>query len=160
MKADTSRQRSTTQNKCFLISISAVTLKLMVKITSILGRYFLTFRSLYSKLEFVYQCISPVVLRSRRENAHLLVNPIPKVTIVLIWKTPACLKCGKTSNGAVKNFVTKTLESGQRTLHVLIRIWSHRTSASVCFFGNDKSSHSRIRISLDLMSVYYEWASD
>ena len=39
MKADTSRQRSTTQNKCFLISISAVTLKLMVKITSIFGSY-------------------------------------------------------------------------------------------------------------------------
>ena len=45
-------------------------------------------------------------------------------------------------------------------MHVLIRIWSHRTSASVCFFGNDRSSHSRIRISLDPMSVYYEWTSD
>ena len=43
---------------------------------------------------------------------------------------------------------------------VLIRIWSHRTSTRVCFFGNDRSSHSRIWTSLDPMSVYYEWASD
>ena len=38
-KADTPRQRSRTQNICFLISISAVILKLMVKITSIFGPY-------------------------------------------------------------------------------------------------------------------------
>ena len=36
---DTPRLRSTMQNICFLISISAVTLKLMVKITSIFGSY-------------------------------------------------------------------------------------------------------------------------
>ena len=36
-KADTPCLRSTMQNICFLISISAVTLKLMVKITSIFG---------------------------------------------------------------------------------------------------------------------------
>ena len=34
-KADTPRQQSRMQNICFLISISAVILKLMVKITSI-----------------------------------------------------------------------------------------------------------------------------
>ena len=38
-KADTPRLRSTMQNICFLVSISAVTLKLMVKITSIFGSY-------------------------------------------------------------------------------------------------------------------------
>ena len=38
-KADTPCLRSTMQNICFLISISAVTLKLMVKITSIFGSY-------------------------------------------------------------------------------------------------------------------------
>ena len=65
--------------------------------------YFLTFRSLSSKLEFVDLFISPVILRSRREFAHLLVNPIPKLTIELILKTPACLKFGKTSNRAAKN---------------------------------------------------------
>ena len=55
------------------------------------------------------------MLRSRRANTHLLVrfntwtsqkllnwNPIPKLTIVLIWKTPACLKFDKTSNRAVE----------------------------------------------------------
>ena len=55
-------------------------------------------------------CIS-AVLRSRRANVHLLVkfnawtsqrvlnwNPVPKITITLIWKTPVCLKFGKISN--------------------------------------------------------------
>ena len=62
-------------------------------------------------------CIS-FVLRSRRANSHLLVrfntwtsqrllnwNPIPKLSIVLIWKTLACLKFGKTSNLAVKKLL-------------------------------------------------------
>ena len=49
------------------------------------------------------------IQRSRRENAHLLVNPILKLTIVLIWKTPACLKFGKTSNRAVKNLPQRKL---------------------------------------------------
>ena len=70
--------------------------------------YFLTFRPFSSKPEFVYS-VSPVILRSRRENAHLLVNPIPKLTIVLIWKTPPCLKFGKTSNRAVKNLPQRKL---------------------------------------------------
>ena len=39
LQSDTPRQRSRTQNTCFLISISAVILKLMVKITSIFGPY-------------------------------------------------------------------------------------------------------------------------
>ena len=39
LQSDTPRQRSNTQNTCFLISISAVILKLMVKITSIFGPY-------------------------------------------------------------------------------------------------------------------------
>ena len=58
--------RSTTQNICFLISISAVTLKLisngqkhihfglMQVLKNSMTWYFLTFRSLSSKLEFVY----------------------------------------------------------------------------------------------------------
>ena len=70
--------------------------------------YFLTFRPLPSKLESVYS-VSPVILRSRRENAHLLVNPIPKLTIVLILKTPACLKFGKTSNRAIKKLPQRKL---------------------------------------------------
>ena len=113
-KADTPRLRSTMQNICFLISISAVTLKLisngqnhihfwlMQVLKNSMTWYFVTFRLLSSKLEYVYSAF-PVMLRSRRENAHLLVNPIPKLTIVLIWKTPPCLKFGKTSNRDVKN---------------------------------------------------------
>ena len=66
-------------------------------------------------------CISPV-LRGPRANAHLLVkfnawmsrrllnwNPIPKLTIILIWKTPACLKFVKTCNGAVENLPQRKL---------------------------------------------------
>ena len=62
------------------------------------------------------------MLRSRRANAHLFVrfntwtskrllnwNPIPKLTIVLIWKTPASLKFGNTSNRAVENLLQRKL---------------------------------------------------
>ena len=70
--------------------------------------YFLTFRPLSRKLEFVYS-VSPVILRSRRENVHLLVNQIPSLTIVLIWKPPPCLKFGKTSNRAVKKLPQRKL---------------------------------------------------
>ena len=120
-KADTPRLRSTMQNICFLISISAVTLKLMVKITSIFGSYrFLRIAwhdiFLLSDLSDhfpaswnLYTMYPAVILRSRRENAHLLVNPIPKVTMVLIWNTPPCLKFGKTSNRDVKNLPQRKL---------------------------------------------------
>ena len=87
----------------------------MVKITSIFGSYrFLRIAwhdiVLLSDLSDhfpaswnLYTMYPAVILRSRRENAHLLVNPIPKLTMVLIWKTPPCLKFGKTSNRDVKN---------------------------------------------------------
>ena len=39
-------------------------------------------------------------------------------------------------------------------------IWCHRTSASACFFGNDRSSRSRVRTRLITKCVSYEWASD
>ena len=104
------RLQRRTQNICFVISISAVILKRMVKITSIFGSYrFLriAWHDIFSLSHHLLEagiCISSV-LRSRRANAHLLVrfntwtsqrllnwNPIPKLTIELIWKTPACLK--------------------------------------------------------------------
>ena len=82
---------------------------------------FLTFTSPSSKLEFVYPpCCG--VEEQIPWNTHLLVrfntwtsqrplnwNPIPNLTIVLIWKTPACLKFGKTSNGAVENLLQRKL---------------------------------------------------
>ena len=56
------RLQSRTQNICFVISISAIILKLIVKITYIFGSFFknsmawhfVTFTSPSSKLEFVY----------------------------------------------------------------------------------------------------------
>ena len=87
----------------------------MVKITSIFGSYrfsknsiawhFLTFRSLSSQLEFVYPPWSWGVEEQMLIFSSGWVkdswNPVPKLAIVLIWKTPAYLKFGKTSNCAV-----------------------------------------------------------
>ena len=152
-KADKPRLRSSTQNIYSVISISAVILKLIndqnhihFRLIQVLKNgtalHLVTFRSLSSKPEFSINIISPVILRrSRRANAHLLLsgltpgrvkgssNPIPKLTTVLIWKTPPCLKFGKTSNRTVENLP-------QRKLWV----WAandarSRTSASACFFG-------------------------
>ena len=109
--------------------------------------------------------ISPVIFRSQKSNLLIFLssltlgrvkgswNPIPKLTIVLIWKTPTCLKFGKTSNLWV------WAANAERALSQR-RIWSHRTSESACFFGNDRSSHSRVWTRLITKSVYYEWASD
>ena len=85
-------------------------------------------------------------------------NAIPKLTIVLVWKTPACLKFGETSNRAVENLPQRKLWAAHDAREELI--WSHRTSASAYFFGNDTSSPSRVRTWLITKSVYYEWASD
>ena len=47
--------------------------------------------------------------RSRKQKRKNYSCPIPKLTIVLIWKTPACLKFGKTSNCAVENLLQRKL---------------------------------------------------
>ena len=133
----------------------------------------------FSHFQITFQqagiCISPVIFRSQKSNLLIFLssltpgrvkgswNPIPKLTIVLTWKTPTCLKFGKTSNRAVENFHKENSESEHRTPNDASsqrRIWSHRTSESACFFGNDRSSHSLVRTRLITKSVYYEWASD
>ena len=75
--------------------------------------HFLTFRSLSSKLEFLYL---PWSFGVRRVIAHFLVmfnawtsQRLLKLTIVLIWKTPTCLKFGKTSNRAGENLPQRKL---------------------------------------------------
>ena len=84
-KADKPRLRSSTQNICSVISISAVVLKLMIKITSIFVSYrFLRMAWHYTFCHFQItfqqagiQYISPVILRrSRRANAHLHVSSL------------------------------------------------------------------------------------
>ena len=127
------RLQRRTQNICFVISISALIfsiLKGMVKITSIFGSYrFLRIAwhdifSLSHHLLASWNLYIPRVAESK-SNTHLLVrlntwtsqrllnwNPIPKLTIVLIWKTPACLKFGKTSNRAVENLLQRKLWVG------------------------------------------------
>ena len=80
--------------------------------------HFLTFTSPSSKLEFVYPPCCGVeeqmLIFSSRFNTWtsqrlLNWNPIPKLTIILIWKTPACLKFGKTPNRAVENLPQRKL---------------------------------------------------
>ena len=116
-KADTPRVRSTMQNmfsyldfRCYFEANAQnhIHFWLIQVLKNSMTWYFLTFRPLSSKLEFVYS-VSLVILRSRRENAHLLINTILKLTIVLIWKTPPCLKFGKTSNRAVKKLPQRKL---------------------------------------------------
>ena len=149
------RLQSRTQHIFFVISISAVILKLMVKITSIFGSYrFLRIAwhdifSLSHHLVASWNLYIPRTLRSRRANAHLLVkfnawtsqrlliwNPIPKLTIVLVWKTPACLKYVKTSNRAKKNL---SLSSERCTLFV---VFTFELSLSQCSLVKSSAVHS------------------
>ena len=134
-----------------------------------MARDFLAFRSLSSKLEFVYPQWSCGVeeqmlifsLRLTPGRVKGSLNPIPKLAIVLIWKTPSCLKFGKTSNSAVQNLP-------QRKLWVWAandacskpRFWCHRTLASACSFGNDRifalSSSDPITFKVRILRVS-EW---
>ena len=80
---------------------------------------------------------------------------------MLIWKTPPCLKFSKTSNRTGENLPQRKLWVWAASdAHSRQRFWYHRTLASACFFGNDRSSHSRVPTRLITKSVYYEWASD
>ena len=103
------------------------------KITSLFGSYRLlriAWHDIFSLSHHLLESwnLYIPVLRSRRANTYLLVrlntwtsqrllnwNPIPQLTIVLIWKTPACLKFGKTSNRAVENLLQNS-ESVQRNM--------------------------------------------
>ena len=75
------RLQSRTQNICFVISISAVILKRMVKITSIFGSYSFLRIALHETFSLSHYVLASwnlyilfPVLRSRRANAHLLVR--------------------------------------------------------------------------------------
>ena len=65
----------------------------------------------------------------------------------------------KTSNRTAENLPQRKLWAAHDARSQR-GIWSHRTSARACFFGNDRSSHSRVRTRLITKSVFYEWASD
>ena len=49
---------------------------------------------------------------------------------------------------------------GHHNAHSRGRFWYHWTAASMCFFGNDRSLHSRVQTKLITKSVHYKWASD
>ena len=104
---------------------------------------YLTFRSLSSKLEFVYPQWScgieeqMLIFSSRLTPGGVKgsLNPIPKLAIVLIWKTPSCLKFGKTSNSAAQICHKENSEFEQRTMHALSQdfdateLWRARASS-------------------------------
>ena len=124
------RLQRRTQNipVCFVISISAVILERMVKITPAFGSYRslrIAWNDIFSLSHHLLASWNLYIIRvaeSMSKNAHLLVsfntwtsqrllnwNLIPKLTIVLMWKTRACLKVGKTSNRAVENLLQRKL---------------------------------------------------
>ena len=113
---------------CFVISISAVILERMVKITPAFGScrsLRIAWHDIFSLSHHLLASWNLYITRvaeSKSKNAHLLVsfntwtsqrllnwNPIPKLTIVLIWKTNACLKVGKISNRPVENLLQRKL---------------------------------------------------
>ena len=119
------RLQSTTQYICFVISISAVILKRMV--TSIFVSYrFLrvAWHDIFSLSHHLLaswnlyiprvagsksKCSSSLKFNAWTSQRLLIWNPIPKLTIVPFWKTPACLKFVKTSNRAVENLPQRKL---------------------------------------------------
>ena len=133
------RLQSRTQNMfCYLdflfwseaISQNHIHFPLIQVLKNSMSWHFLTFTSPSSKLEFVHPSCCGVEdqmlifsssLTPRRVKGSW--NPISKLTIVLMWKTPACFKFGKTSNRAENS------ESEQQTMHDL----THRTSSCLLF---------------------------
>ena len=68
------RLQSRTQNICFVISISAVILKRMVKITSIFGSYRFLRIAWHDIFSLSHHLLASCNLWSRRANAHLLIK--------------------------------------------------------------------------------------
>ena len=109
------RLQSRTQNICLVISISAVILKLMVKITYIFGSYRFLRIAWHEIVSLSHHLNSSKYLPCCGVEEQMLIfsssltpgrvkgswNPIPKLTIVFIWNTPACPKFGKISNRAL-----------------------------------------------------------
>jgi len=107
--------------------------RLMQVLKSSMGWHFLTLRSLSYKLEFVYMyppwscgleeqmliISSSLTLGCVNRRVEGSWNPIPKLTILLIWKTPASLKFGKTSNRAVENLSQRKLWVWVANIHTL-----------------------------------------
>ena len=101
--------QSRTQNICFVISISFLVwsyqsnhihFPLIQVLKNSMTWHFLTFTSPSSKREFVHPPCCGV------KGSW---NPVPKLTIVLMWKTHACFKFGQTCNRAVENFLQRKL---------------------------------------------------
>ena len=102
-------------------------------------------------------------LRSRRQNICFFIS----ISVVSYFEANGqnhihlrliqVLK--KTSNRTAENLPQRKLWAAHDARSQR-GIWSLRTSARACFFGNDRSSHSRVRTRLITKSVFYEWASD
>ena len=107
------RLQSRTQNICLIISISAVILKLMVKITCIFGSYSFLRIAWHDTVSLSHPIFKYPLCCGFQEEKLIFSssltpgwvkgswNPIPNLTIVLIWKTLACLKFSKISKRAL-----------------------------------------------------------
>ena len=85
------RLQSRTQNICFVISISAVILKRMVKITSIFGSYRFLRIAWHDIFSLSHHLLASCNLWSRRANAHLLIK-------FNTWTSQRLLKSNQWSN--------------------------------------------------------------
>ena len=124
------RLQSRMQNICFVISISAVILKLMVKITSISSSYrFLriAWHDIFSLSQHLLASWNLYILRVSKSKSKCFLmpgqvkgsfNPIPQVNHRTHLKdcTPVCLKFGKTSHLAVENLSRRTAQKWHRAL--------------------------------------------
>ena len=70
------------------------------------------------------------------------VNPISKLTVVLIWKTPAYLKFGKISNRAEENLNKENSESELRTIPNFL-VFLFELFVAKCILVNSGAVYSR-----------------
>ena len=151
-KADTTPPRSRTQNisLCFLISISAVILKLILKITSIspcdLGESLRRRRRRRRRSAFIYHTFihTHKLLHYYKvgDQASVEVEGVEEQMLISSSLTPGRVKGSWIV--LVLNLVGP-LSSNRAVAHDARSqrgIWCHWTSASACFFGNDRSSRS------------------
>ena len=174
-KSDTTPLWSSPQNIVFVSRFLAVILKLMLKITSIFPRD--RGESLRTRRRRRSAFIYHTFIHTHTVTYFIITRQEIKQALKLKKSKSKC----SFSRQVKRLDESKALESYQseRFLRVfnLVRplssnravahdarsqqgIWSHRTLASACFFGNDRSSRSRVRTRLITKCVYYEWASD
>ena len=126
---------------------------------------FLSSTSSFSKLEFLYPPCCGVEEQMLIFSSSLtldvwrvkgLWNPIPSLSIVLIWKSPACLKFGKISNFSVENLPQRKLWVGAANeMHALRQEFdSTELSVFICVVRGAMLSGKKWRSALWLNAMH------